>query len=60
MIGGRPTLLVDGFVHGTWKLAPTGLDVELFRPLTRAQRDGVCAEGARLLGFAGVRGEMRL
>ncbi|PSL57591.1 winged helix DNA-binding protein [Saccharothrix carnea] len=60
IIGGKPTLLVDGFVHGTWKLADDGLDVELFRPLTRAQRADVEAEGAGLLEFAGVGGDVRL
>ncbi|MGM1061944.1 winged helix DNA-binding domain-containing protein [Saccharothrix sp. Mg75] len=60
VVGGKPTLLVDGFVHGTWRLTATGLDVELFRPLTRAGRDEVREEGARLLGFAGVPGEVRL
>ncbi|MCE6997532.1 winged helix DNA-binding domain-containing protein [Saccharothrix sp. S26] len=60
IIGGKPTLLVDGFVHGTWKLTRDGLDVELFRPLTRAQKDDVETEGARLLEFAGVTGDVRL
>ncbi|MFD1145620.1 winged helix DNA-binding domain-containing protein [Saccharothrix hoggarensis] len=60
IIGGKPTLLVDGFVHGTWKIAGDGLDVELFRPLTRDQKADVEAEGARLLAFAGVSGDVRL
>ncbi|MEU4443753.1 winged helix DNA-binding domain-containing protein [Actinosynnema sp. NPDC050801] len=60
VIGGKPTLLVDGFVHGTWKLAGDGLDIEVFRPLTRAQQADVEAEGARLLEFAGVGGDVRL
>ena len=60
IIGGKATLLVDGFVHGTWKIAGDGLDVELFRPLTREQRADVEAEGARLLAFAGVGGNVRV
>jgi hypothetical protein len=60
VIGGKPTLLVDGFVHGTWKQSADGLDIEVFRPLTRAQKADVEAEGARLLAFAGVRGDVRL
>jgi hypothetical protein len=60
VVGGKPTLLVDGFVHGTWKIAGDGLDVELFRPLTSAQKADVSSEGARLLAFAGVTGEVRL
>ena len=60
IIGGKPTLLVDGFVHGTWKITDDGVDVEVFRPLTLAQKADVEAEGARLLQFAGVDGEVRL
>ncbi|MEV8442639.1 winged helix DNA-binding domain-containing protein [Actinosynnema sp. NPDC051121] len=60
IIGGKPTLLVDGFVHGTWKIARDGLDIDVFRPLTRGQRADVEAEGARLLAFAGVEGDVRL
>nr|WP_143532420.1 winged helix DNA-binding domain-containing protein [Saccharothrix sp. ALI-22-I] len=60
IIGGKPTLLVDGFVHGIWKITDDGLDVEVFRPLTRAQKADVEAEGARLLRFAGVTGDVRL
>ncbi|CCH31528.1 hypothetical protein BN6_42420 [Saccharothrix espanaensis DSM 44229] len=59
VIGGKATLLVDGFVNGVWKLAQ-GLDVQVFRPLTDAQRADVLAEGERLLAFAGVGGEVRI
>ncbi|GAA3884651.1 winged helix DNA-binding domain-containing protein [Saccharothrix violaceirubra] len=58
VVGGRRTVLVDGFVHGTWRTTRTGLDVEIFRPLTRAQRVDVETEGAALLAFAGVAGEV--
>lgn len=59
VIGGKPTLLVDGFVHGIWSLKD-GLDVRIFRPLTGAQRDEVLEEGARLLKFAGASGDVRI
>ena len=53
VIGGKPTLLVDGFVHGTWAVSSAGLEVRIFRPLTRSHRAEVQEEGARLLEFAG-------
>jgi hypothetical protein len=53
VIGGRSTVLVDGFVHGTWTVSAAGLDVQAFRPLTPAQRAAVEEEGMRLLEFAG-------
>jgi hypothetical protein len=53
VVGGMPTLLVDGFVHGTWTVSSTGLEVRIFRPLTRSQRAEVQEEGTRLLEFAG-------
>ncbi|MFE9622176.1 winged helix DNA-binding domain-containing protein [Streptomyces sp. NPDC006527] len=43
------TLLVDGFVAGVWTLEDNALVVEAFGTLTKAQRDEVSAEGARLL-----------
>ncbi|MEJ2852220.1 MULTISPECIES: winged helix DNA-binding domain-containing protein [unclassified Saccharothrix] len=59
VIGGKPTVLVDGFVHGTWSLRD-GLDVQVFRPLTDAQREDVLEEGTRLLKFAEASGEVRI
>ncbi|MBB5966086.1 winged helix DNA-binding domain-containing protein [Planomonospora venezuelensis] len=53
VIGGKPALLVDGFVHGTWAVSSAGLEVRVFRPLTAPQRAEVEEEGARLLEFAG-------
>ena len=53
VIGGRSTVLVDGFVHGTWTVSTAGLDVQAFRPLSPAQRAAVEEEGMRLLEFAG-------
>ncbi|GGP53695.1 winged helix DNA-binding domain-containing protein [Saccharothrix coeruleofusca] len=60
VVGGKPTVLVDGFVHGTWRLTPDGLRVELFRPLTRDQRQDLLDEGADLLAVTGVGGEVRI
>ncbi|HEX5501721.1 MAG TPA: crosslink repair DNA glycosylase YcaQ family protein, partial [Thermomicrobiales bacterium] len=52
----RGALLVDGFVHGAWKIARAAgratLEVELFAPLPPAERAAVADEGARLLAFA--------
>lgn len=52
----RATVLVDGFVRATWTVvhedAAAALCVEPFAPLTRAERDAVTEEGARLLAFA--------
>jgi hypothetical protein len=50
----RPVFLVDGFVHGTWKLTrgrgTATLTIEPFTPLPDA--GAVTAEAARLLEFA--------
>ncbi|MFF4214041.1 winged helix DNA-binding domain-containing protein [Streptomyces sp. NPDC001796] len=43
------TLLVDGFLAGVWKLEEDSLVIEPFRALTRAERDEVAEEGARML-----------
>jgi Winged helix DNA-binding domain len=49
-------VLVDGFVHGSWKITRAGasavLTVELFGPAAAADRDAVLEEGRRLLAFA--------
>ncbi|MFF8974753.1 winged helix DNA-binding domain-containing protein [Streptomyces sp. NPDC014995] len=42
------TLLVDGFLAGVWKPERDALVVEPFGTLTKAQREEVTAEGARL------------
>lgn len=52
----KGTLLVDGFVRGTWKLtsrtrAP-GLAIDVFRRLSKAELDAVEREGRRLVAFA--------
>jgi hypothetical protein len=50
------TLLLDGFVSGTWKLtrekASATLRIRPFAPLTTADRVATEEEGARLLAFA--------
>ncbi|HEY2305665.1 MAG TPA: winged helix DNA-binding domain-containing protein [Streptosporangiaceae bacterium] len=50
------TVLVDGFVAGMWRITrargAATLKVELFGPVSAADRDAVTAQGQRLLGFA--------
>jgi hypothetical protein len=50
------TLLVDGFVEGTWTIKQqrdmTTLTIEPLRRLTATDRKAVAEEGERLLGFA--------
>ncbi|WP_233510961.1 winged helix DNA-binding domain-containing protein [Actinomadura craniellae] len=52
----RPTVLVDGFVHGKWDMkAARGtatLTVDLFRPVTEADRAAIHAEATALLAAA--------
>ncbi|MFF8828540.1 winged helix DNA-binding domain-containing protein [Streptomyces sp. NPDC015131] len=52
----RATVLVDGFVRAIWSVVrertAATLCVEPFAPLSRAERDAVTEEGARLLAFA--------
>ncbi|WP_308126120.1 winged helix DNA-binding domain-containing protein [Nonomuraea ceibae] len=46
------TVLVDGFVRGTWKRDKAVVSVELFAPVTGAQAEEIRAEAAALLAFA--------
>jgi hypothetical protein len=59
----RGSLLVDGFVAGTWRIdqrpAAATLLVEPFGRLPRAERAPVHREGARLLGFVAGGTEVR-
>ncbi|RIX59216.1 winged helix DNA-binding domain-containing protein [Paenibacillus nanensis] len=52
----RATILVDGFVTGTWKLLSqrgrSVLHIEPFRILSKIERDALTEEGTRLLHFA--------
>ena len=51
------TVLVDGFVRGTWKTERTGgkatLLIEPFEPLARVDREALTSEGERLIRFIG-------
>jgi hypothetical protein len=53
---GKGTLLVDGFVRGTWRLTTrrrtATLAIDPFGRLSKRDRTGVRREGARLLAFA--------
>ena len=51
---GRPVLLVDGFVRGFWRLAGSGLEIELLEPLSKRYAAAVTREGERLLAFQGA------
>ncbi|MBG6140535.1 winged helix DNA-binding domain-containing protein [Longispora fulva] len=46
------TVLIDGFVAGTWKITDTALLIETFEELRPADREALAEEGAGLLGFA--------
>jgi len=52
----RATVLVDGFVHGMWKIEKkrdaATLRVALFGPVSGADRDALAEEGGRLLAAA--------
>jgi hypothetical protein len=49
------TVLVGGFVRGTWKTERTrgkvSLVIEPFEPLPKMDRDALAAEGERLIRF---------
>jgi DNA glycosylase AlkZ-like len=45
------TILVDGFVAGTWKVERKRVAIEPFAKLPKADRDELAAEGERLLEF---------
>jgi hypothetical protein len=51
VLGGAPTVLVDGFVAGTWRLDGGRVVVEPFAPLPRAIRSEVAEEAVRLEAF---------
>ncbi len=54
--GGRPTLLVGGFVGGTWKItkkkSAANLVIESFTRLSKKDMATLAREGGRLLSFA--------
>jgi DNA glycosylase AlkZ-like len=47
----RPTMLIDGFVGGTWSYSGAEVHLAPFRPLTVAQRSAVDDEARRLRTF---------
>ena len=59
----KGTLLVDGFVQGTWKLTSgrrrATLAIEAFRRLPKRQAAAVEREGERMLAFAAAEGASR-
>lgn len=52
----RRTFLIDGFVHGAWRISRARgravLTIEPFTPLSTRDRAALTEEGARLLAFA--------
>jgi Winged helix DNA-binding domain len=53
VLAGDPTVLVDGFVAGTWRVERGRVVVEPFDPLPRAVRREVEDESVRLAAFMG-------
>ncbi|MDX6503325.1 MAG: hypothetical protein QOE29_450 [Gaiellaceae bacterium] len=57
---GKGTLLVDGFVRGTWRLTTrrrtATLAIDPFGRLSKRDQTGIRREGARLLAFAAPEG----
>jgi hypothetical protein len=53
--GTPDTVLVDGFVRGTWKTERTrgkaALVIEPFEPLSKQDRNALAEEGERLIRF---------
>jgi hypothetical protein len=52
------SVLVDGFVRGTWKTersrGKANLEIKPFEPLTKEDRDALAEEGERLIRFTGA------
>ncbi len=59
----QPTVLVDGFVEGKWKVTTTEkkatLNVEAFRRFTKQEKAGIEAEGEDLLAFVAEKTKAR-
>ena len=57
------TVLIDGFVHGTWRItrehSAATLIVTLFKRLSRKDTAALASEGARLLNFAAADADSR-
>jgi hypothetical protein len=60
---GRPTVLVDGFAVGFWKITREGgratLNVEALTPVSKRDVAAVSDEGARLLDFVAADAQTR-
>jgi hypothetical protein len=58
---GRPTVLIDGFVRGTWRITRQGgaatLLIEPFERLSKKNAASLTREGGRLLAFAATDAE---
>jgi hypothetical protein len=50
-----PTVLVDGFVAGVWRVVAEGIEVTAFGDVDDAAWDGLTAEAASLMTFVGDR-----
>ncbi|MEV0583820.1 winged helix DNA-binding domain-containing protein [Nonomuraea sp. NPDC050310] len=46
-----PTLLVDGYVAGVWRVVEGGIEATAFRPLSEAEWAGLAVEAAALTAF---------
>jgi DNA glycosylase AlkZ-like len=59
----KGSLLVDGFLHGTWKLSrergPATLLIQLYKELTNSDAAAVSEEAERMLAFAAPDAEVR-
>ncbi|WP_138754636.1 winged helix DNA-binding domain-containing protein [Paenibacillus sinopodophylli] len=59
----RSTILIDGFVCGTWRIEQTNesasLHIHPFEKLSPAEREALTAEGAKLLAFAAASASSR-
>jgi hypothetical protein len=60
---GSPTVLIDGFVRGTWRIKRDGggatLSIHPFDRLSKKDTAALISEGARLLAFAADDAEVR-
>jgi len=50
-----PTLLVDGYVAGVWRVVDAGVEATAFEPLDEVQWQGLATEAAALLDLLGKR-----
>jgi hypothetical protein len=50
-----PTILIDGFVAGVWRLVDTGIEVTALRPIPADSWDELAGEASSLLRFLGER-----